>query len=160
MTAFPKLFQNCTYLLSFMIIINEGKKWITNFLTLRYWFKCNVKCSTLFSNRLSMAMYKYLDASGKVEYKDTGMMLAIQGSRPTCLWVLIGGYNIWWLNLVNTCISMQWIWASLDSFGSRTRLSSAIQNPATQQNPMKSLKIPPRSSRTLREWFPFSGQGK
>ena len=27
-----------------------------------------------------MAVYKYLDGSGKVEYKDTGMMLAIQGS--------------------------------------------------------------------------------
>ena len=37
-----------------------------------------------FSSRLSMYVYKYLDASDKVEYKDTGMMLAIQGSRPTC----------------------------------------------------------------------------
>ena len=32
-----------------------------------------------------MDVYKYLDARGKVEYKDTGMMLAIQGSGPTCL---------------------------------------------------------------------------
>ena len=34
--------------------------------------------------RLSMAVYKYLDSSCKVEYKESGMMLVIQGSRQTC----------------------------------------------------------------------------
>ena len=52
------------------------------------------KFTALYSNRLSMAVYKYLDGSGKVEYKDTGMMLAIQGSldQRVCVafWEYIG----------------------------------------------------------------------